>query len=61
MAKHRKTPISPEEIRKIEAAIRREEWVEKGCPFFKTGAAKDKKKERNRTHCRRKVELPWTK
>jgi hypothetical protein len=58
MAKPRKKPITPEEQYKIEGAVRREEWIEKGCPFFKTGAQNDRKKEESRRRCREKVELP---
>lgn len=46
--------ITKEEWRKIESSVRREEWLEKGCPFFKGGTHKDKKKEKDKKKCRRK-------
>lgn len=57
MGKQRKKPISPEEQYKIEAAVRREEWIAAGCPFFKCGKAIDRKKEESRKKCRKKVQL----
>jgi len=56
--KPRKKPLIPEEQYQIEKAVRREEWIQAGCPFFKCGAQKDKKKEHSRTKCRRKVDIP---
>ena len=47
--------ITKEDLRKLERRIRREEWIEKGCPFFKPGAQKDKKKEKSRKRCREKI------
>jgi len=54
--KLRKNAISVLEIVDIEAAARRQAWIDAGCPRFKTGTSVDRKKARNKKACRGRVE-----